>query len=242
MLPCLRDFLAHQQLSQYYELFLNAGANNADALSHLVEFNDNELNDILSAVCMRPFHIIIFKRALKQLGSAPSDTAQQPDATAATTTTTANNNNNPPPLLPQGIIYGASDQKRPRKRPLSRYEAAMNEAAVQLVAAEPDLAQRRAELLQRAKMTLIENGYAYTRGKSRSKLARAVHKREANLNAQRTLNAAQTARQRIRTVTTTLQDTIVANNDIHMARGLANTCQELSKEMSVLKTQQQKHR
>lgn len=61
----LELFLTAHQLDQYYQSFINAGATDHD-LPHLLALNDQELNEMIHAVQMLPFHSIKFKKALRE--------------------------------------------------------------------------------------------------------------------------------------------------------------------------------
>jgi hypothetical protein len=62
----LQSFLNSLQLQQYHETFIKAGATDQD-LPQLIQFNDQELAEFLSALDMLPFHSIKFKKAIREL-------------------------------------------------------------------------------------------------------------------------------------------------------------------------------
>lgn len=68
MLPSLHAFLCEQDLGQYYDSFIRAGATDRD-VPQLLHLNDNELNEFLSAVRMLPFHAVVLKKGLRVLRS-----------------------------------------------------------------------------------------------------------------------------------------------------------------------------
>lgn len=66
MIPSLRAFLTAQNLGQYYDAFLEAGATDND-LPQLLRFNDDELNEFISAIHMPLFPALNLKRSLREL-------------------------------------------------------------------------------------------------------------------------------------------------------------------------------
>lgn len=62
----LESFLNSLQLQQYHDMFIKAGATDQD-LPQLIQFNDQELTEFLSALDMLPFHCIKFKKAVREL-------------------------------------------------------------------------------------------------------------------------------------------------------------------------------
>ena len=54
-------------------------------------------------------------------------------------------------------------------RPLSKYQKQINAEAGSLAVADPSLLCKRGELLDRAREVVVENGYAFVKGKPRSK-------------------------------------------------------------------------
>lgn len=62
------------------------------------------------------------------------------------------------------IIY-----KRESKRPLTNYQKRVNEAAIELCLRHPGLLHTRQHLLESARAKVIEGGYQFVKGKSRSK-------------------------------------------------------------------------
>lgn len=76
MLPSLHAFLCDQDLGQYYDSFIRAGATDRD-VPQLLHLNDNELNEFLSAVRMLPFHAVVLKKGLRVLRSN-QNSEQQP--------------------------------------------------------------------------------------------------------------------------------------------------------------------
>lgn len=73
----LHSFLSSIQLQDYYNAFLKAGASEQD-LPLLIQFTDNELVEFISALNMLPFHVIKFKKALRELknNNVPSERDQ----------------------------------------------------------------------------------------------------------------------------------------------------------------------
>ncbi|KAI8087962.1 uncharacterized protein B0P05DRAFT_530896 [Gilbertella persicaria] len=152
----LHTFLSSIQLEQYYDAFVKAGATDQD-LPLLVQFNDQELVEFLSAIDMLPFHSIKFKRALRDLKTSPPQPKVSVDDTILNTTREFIVNN--------AVIYGKKNS-----RPLTSYEEAINRASLHLALENPLLISKKGDLFDLAKKKLLEEGYRYKRGCSRSKL------------------------------------------------------------------------
>ncbi|KAG1474704.1 hypothetical protein G6F56_000193 [Rhizopus delemar] len=69
----------------------------------------------------------------------------------------------------QAIIYG-----RHQSRSLTSYEKAINEAAAHLALENPTLLSKKGDLFKQAKKKLLDDGFVYKRGKSRSKLTKEI--------------------------------------------------------------------
>ena len=65
----------------------------------------------------------------------------------------------------QAIIY-----RKTTNRPLSNFQCKVNEAAIELALAQPNLVRKRGELLTKARRKVSDDGYCFKKGKSRSKL------------------------------------------------------------------------
>ena len=63
----------------------------------------------------------------------------------------------------------ATIYKKETTRPLTNYQKRMNEAAQELCLANPGLLQRRKLLLDAAHDKIIEGGFQFAKGKSRSR-------------------------------------------------------------------------
>ncbi|OBZ91247.1 hypothetical protein A0J61_00698 [Choanephora cucurbitarum] len=164
----LQAFLSSIQLDQYYEAFLKAGVTDQD-LSLLVQLNDQELAEFLSAVDMLPFHSIKLKRAMKGfklIETNPPPSTTLVDNTVSTLTKEFIVNNS--------IIYGKKNN-----RPLTSYEEAINRASLQLALENPLLISKKGDLFDLAKKQLLQEGYRYKRGCSRSKLRLKCNKGQA---------------------------------------------------------------
>lgn len=93
----IKSFLNGIGLEQYHEQFLNAGATDQD-LPQLVQFNDQELQEFLSALDMLPFHSIKIKRSLRELKNAHEvlvESRQPILPTSSTCTLAEDTTNNP---------------------------------------------------------------------------------------------------------------------------------------------------
>ncbi|KAK9701670.1 hypothetical protein K7432_011621 [Basidiobolus ranarum] len=234
--PNLTEFLRSCKLSQYYNDFLTSGASEDD-VPMLLDFADNEISELCSAIPLKPFHTVSFKRGLRilkeQLGitppqmslkSTPSDAHSTPIApfhsvTSPTCTNTVaqpihkiptpisispevverfqpeaattiidtkspvypsatsistvgsekTGNPNEDLIIERATIYG-----RKSGRSLTNYEKSMNDAAIAIALAEPTLILNRGQLIEKSKAKLLQDGYVYSRGRSRSKLVRAI--------------------------------------------------------------------
>ncbi|KAI8328410.1 hypothetical protein BD560DRAFT_379331 [Blakeslea trispora] len=147
----LQSFLNSLQLDQYYEAFLKAGVTDQD-LSLLIQLDDQELVEILSAVQMLPFHSIKLKRAIKSAKTEP-------------TSALSDHVNDLEFIVHHAVIYGKKNN-----RPLTSYEEAINRASLQLALENPLLISKKGDLFDLAKKQLLQEGYRYKRGSSRSKL------------------------------------------------------------------------
>ncbi|KAF9973022.1 hypothetical protein BGZ73_003772 [Actinomortierella ambigua] len=108
-------------------------------------------------------------------------------------------------IIRHAIIYG--NGKRKATRPLTDYEAAMNQAAQDLAIENPSLLNNKMALMEKAKAKLLSEGFRYARGKSRSKLpeAAASHKKDDRMTKARIMqrrgdNASKTASARLRRI------------------------------------------
>ncbi|KAI8089388.1 uncharacterized protein BX664DRAFT_332893 [Halteromyces radiatus] len=182
----LSDFLSSYNLQQYYPAFLEIGATDQD-LPHILQLNEQELSEILPVIQMLPFHSIKFKKAIREHRLLSSMSKNNLNS---------NNNNDdgdvdviqsfkrtPPPsphhsnqvdddqhtneklTLSHAVIYGKNST-----RPLTSYEKAINRASIQLVRQDTSLLIQKGKLFDMAKKKLLDEGYQYKRGKSRSKL------------------------------------------------------------------------
>ncbi|KAI9249174.1 hypothetical protein BDA99DRAFT_524234 [Phascolomyces articulosus] len=308
MQSSLHAFLLNHNLDQYYEAFVKSGATDQDLLQ-LLHFNDEELNDILHAVNMLPFHAIKFKRALRELkvqtsisiystvtrNSAAPSTTTSVVGTAATEATpnsplpmrpgldhilnTPDQHNTQlytPPTYPSAdssyyqqqssseqtsrevIISHATIYGKNSSRPLTSYESAINEAAIQLSLENPSLLVNKGNLFELAKKKLLDSGYQYKRGKSRSKLTKGRtnsttpeqqmeqrNARRSRLHAKRKMNAERMSserRQRIEELEIQLQS--IAEQQRQRPEefsSLETTRTALNKEISKIKAKERKH-
>ncbi|ORX94372.1 hypothetical protein K493DRAFT_337819 [Basidiobolus meristosporus CBS 931.73] len=72
-------------------------------------------------------------------------------------------------IIERATIYG-----RKSGRELTKYERSMNDAAIGIALAEPTLILNRGLLIEKSKAKLLQDGYVYSRGRSRSKLVRTI--------------------------------------------------------------------
>ncbi|CEP07764.1 hypothetical protein [Parasitella parasitica] len=160
----LKSFLLTLQLEQYHQAFIEAGATDQD-LDQIVQFTDQELSEFLKALNMLPFHSIKFKKAVRQLNPSqqPPSQPQERFPPAAIDTT-------PAPCTREFIISNATIYGKKTNRPLTSYEEAINRASTQLALENPLLISKKGDLFDLAKKKLLEEGYHYKRGSSRSKL------------------------------------------------------------------------
>ncbi|KAI7873141.1 uncharacterized protein EV154DRAFT_579504 [Mucor mucedo] len=244
----LSAFLSSIALEQYHAAFLEAGATDED-LSQLVAFNDTELSEFLSALDMLPFHSIKFKKCLREL--KPPPLTELPSTREF--------------ILSHATIYG-----KKKNRPLTSYEEAINRASLDLALENPVLISKKGRLFDMAKQKLLDSGYHYKRGSSRSKLkSQAVHpagcseklmlaKREENAQRmsdhrlakmeqlQIQVDYALQSRQRIENQLAATADSGFSSHQRHIAlktdlARFEDIKIKLSKELSQLKAQERKH-
>ncbi|CAO3614546.1 unnamed protein product [Cunninghamella blakesleeana] len=170
----LKGLLDSQNLQVYYQPLLDVGVIDND-LPFLIHLNDNELNELLQAVKMLPFHSIKMKKAIREIRN---DTTEQ----LITTTINKPNTNDTSlikcnkkemdqaTILSHAIIYGKNT-----KRQLTNYEIAINQASVELALQDTSLLIQKGKLFELAKKKLLDEGYTYKRGKSRSKLSNQMN-------------------------------------------------------------------
>ncbi|KAI9493710.1 hypothetical protein BDB00DRAFT_787811 [Zychaea mexicana] len=155
-------------------------------------------------------------------------------------------------IISHATIYGKNNT-----RPLTSYEAAINEAAIQLALDNPSLLVNKGNLFEMAKKKLLDSGYQYKRGKSRSKLTKGraqvspeqqVERRNARrsqLHAKRKLNAQRMSCERQRRIEE-LQTQLMAITERQRQypeefTALEATRTTLNKEISKIKAQERKH-
>ncbi|ORX46986.1 hypothetical protein DM01DRAFT_1144873 [Hesseltinella vesiculosa] len=146
----LEEFLSIYKLSEYYKALLDAGASNAD-LPHLLQLSDQDVSELAKAIGMLPFHIVKLKTALRGYKSSFPN-CKSDDRTNQS-------------IVAHAKIYGKNST-----RPLTRYEMEINQASVELALHEPALLLEKGRLFDMAKKKLMDRGYMYKRGKTRSKL------------------------------------------------------------------------
>ncbi|KAL0138759.1 hypothetical protein V8B55DRAFT_1517499 [Mucor lusitanicus] len=156
----LKDFLEALQLERYHQAFIDAGATDQD-LGQIVQFTDQELSEFLAALNMLPFHSIKFKKAVREL-NASSHQIQEPSTAVVALATTHDTTTASIPSTKEFIIANATIYGKRTSRALTSYEEAINRASIQLALDNP--------LLISKKKKLLEEGYRYKRGASRSKL------------------------------------------------------------------------
>ncbi|KAI9468085.1 MAG: hypothetical protein EXX96DRAFT_591865 [Benjaminiella poitrasii] len=262
----LRSFLKSIDLEQYHKAFIEAGATDRD-LPQLMQFNDEELNEFLSALNMLPFHTIRFKKAIKELNHnviEDNNSTILSDVSLPSLQTYEF-------IVSNSVIYG----KNKNRRPLTAYEEAINEASLQIALENPFLliSKKRGELFDLAKKKLLDSGYRYKRGSSRSKFfdhhteARqpnsssqisTVIKRKRQENAQRTSERRcaeiQDLQQQLDKVVQTQKALFEKNKMTTTGHDrltqlaleaeliqVEETKNQLSKEISKLKSQERKH-
>ncbi|KAL0078073.1 hypothetical protein J3Q64DRAFT_1293524 [Phycomyces blakesleeanus] len=181
----LNFFLKTHKLDQYFDNFEKAGATDGD-LDQLLQFNDGELNEFLSAVGVLPFHAIKLKKCLRELKTSPDTNNQTVKLPSDTPISIQPKNDHtsldtPPTsvvsaistqdiaiskddILSRAIIFGKKGI-----RPITAYQDAINQATAKLALNNPTLLLHKGYLFELAKKKLIEDGYSYKRGKSRSK-------------------------------------------------------------------------
>lgn len=162
----LRDFLETLQLERYHQAFIDAGATDQD-LGQIVQFSEQELSEFLTALNMLPFHSIKFKKAVRGLNA--SHQIQEP-STAIALTTAHDTTTASAPSTKEFIIANATIYGKKTSRALTSYEEAINRASIQLALDNPLLISKKGDLFDLAKKKLLEEGYRYKRGASRSKL------------------------------------------------------------------------
>ncbi|KAL0083342.1 hypothetical protein F4703DRAFT_1707871, partial [Phycomyces blakesleeanus] len=248
-------FLKTHKLDQYFDNFEKAGATDGD-LDQLLQFNDGELNEFLSAVGVLPFHAIKLKKCLRELKTSP-DTNNQTDIAISKDD-----------ILSRAIIFGKKGI-----RPITAYQDAINQATAKLALNNPTLLLHKGYLFELAKKKLIEDGYSYKRGKSRSKYSTDIKapKMPCNpplqliqINHKRKEHAEQASKERAERLKD-IQDILKAllsqeqhqnallryashcNNQKsqmvaeHELEYLASSRQSLKREMNKLKAQERKH-
>ncbi|KAI7851270.1 hypothetical protein BDC45DRAFT_516153 [Circinella umbellata] len=315
----LHAFLSNYNLEQYYEAFVKSGATDQDLLQ-LLNFNDEELNDVLQAVNMLPFHAIKFKRGLRELrvqtnfnvySNDSTMTATGDSSTSSCITAAVETPRSPLPLRPgldhilntpdqyntcpsssssplsqqqqhfttssdtcyqqqqqaqsppeqtsrEVIISHATIYGKNSSRPLTSYESSINEAAIQLALDNPSLLVNKGNLFELAKKKLLDSGYQYKRGKSRSKLTKGraptttpeqqkeqKNARRSQLHAKRKLNAQRMSyerQQKIEELQFQLQNVIERQRHYPKEFGaLEETRTALNKEISKIKAKERKH-
>ncbi|KAI7877252.1 hypothetical protein K492DRAFT_219112 [Lichtheimia hyalospora FSU 10163] len=243
MLPSLHAFLCDQDLGQYYDSFIRAGATDRD-VPQLLHLNDNELNEFLSAVRMLPFHAVVLKKGIRVLRSKINN-EQQPESSSPPPTSYHHQPSRDVIIL-HATIYGKNS-----RRPLTKYENAINEASISLALENPSLLVNKGDLFEQAKKRLLENGYQYKRGRSRSKLIATTYPYQRQPSdddgkpSKRKLNAQRLSQQRQEKLSE-LQvkiKTVVERQQQHpeeMAQW-EPTRQALVKQVSKIKSQERKH-
>ncbi|CAO3638863.1 unnamed protein product [Cunninghamella echinulata] len=124
---------------------------------------------------MLPFHAIKLKKAIRDMRPITKESTP----TTAETIKKINTTNLSLPTstdimkkdMSQDIIVShATIYGKNTKRQLTNYEQAINQASVELALQDPSLLIQKGKLFDMAKKKLLEEGYSYKRGKSRSKL------------------------------------------------------------------------
>ncbi|CAO3679598.1 unnamed protein product [Rhizopus microsporus] len=167
-LPTIKEFLKSNQLDQYHDAFIKTGASEQD-LELVIQLNEQELSEFISALGMLPFHSIKFKKSLRELRNKLLSDKQE-------RVSTENN-----PSIDMIAIQ------------------AINKAAAQLALEDPLLLSRKGELFKLAKKKLLDEGYQYKRGRSRSKLIKEnpqLLQRQPSLLDKRQENAERISMQR----------------------------------------------
>ncbi|KAI9303656.1 hypothetical protein BJ944DRAFT_241251 [Cunninghamella echinulata] len=170
----LRELLSSQSLEIYYQPLLDAGVIDQD-LPELLNLTDEDLTELLQAIHMLPFHAIKLKKAIRDMRSitkefTPTTTAiikktNTTDLSLLTSTDIMKKDMSQDIIVSHATIYGKNT-----KRKLTNYEQAINQASVELALQDPSLLIQKGKLFDMAKKKLLEEGYCYKRGKSRSKL------------------------------------------------------------------------
>ena len=149
-------------------------------------------------------------------------------------------------IILHATIYGKNS-----RRPLTKYENAINEASISLALENPSLLVNKGDLFEQAKKRLLENGYQYKRGRSRSKLIATTYPYQRQpsdddgKSSKRKLNAQRLSQQRQEKLSE-LQvkiKTVVERQQQHpeeMAQW-EPTRQALVKQVSKIKSQERKH-
>ncbi|RCH98830.1 hypothetical protein CU097_008391 [Rhizopus azygosporus] len=184
-LPTIKEFLKSNQLDQYHDAFIKTGATEQD-LELVIQLNEQELSEFISALGMLPFHSIKFKKSLRELRNKLSPDKQEIISTE--------NDPSIDMIAIQARIYGKGQD-----RSLTSYEKAINKAAAQLALEDPLLLSRKGELFKLAKKKLLDEGYQYKRGRSRSKLIKEnpqLLQRQSSLLDKRQENAERISIQR----------------------------------------------
>ncbi|KAI9021439.1 hypothetical protein CLU79DRAFT_703062 [Phycomyces nitens] len=208
----LNLFLKAHALHQYLDSFEKAGATDGD-LDQLLQFNDGELGEFLRAIDMLPFHAIKLKRCLRELKA--QNTHRQTGDPSIFILPSSNSMSLQPvdDISSRAIIFG-----KKAIRPISAYQDAINQAAIKLALNNPTLLLHKGYLFELSKKKLIEDGYSYKRGKSRSKYNTAkstnnpcsMPNKLVQINHKRKENAEQASKERIERLKD-IQDTLKAN-------------------------------
>ncbi|KAG0170567.1 hypothetical protein DFQ28_001949 [Apophysomyces sp. BC1034] len=171
-MPLLKTFLHEHSLSQYYDAFIKAGATDQD-LPQLLHFNDEELAEFLQAVEMLPFHAIKLKKGLRELRTQENNPIHDTPSeyTLPSLPVFLSNDGGTPTASREVIMSHATIYGKNASRPLTSYEVAINKASIELALETPMLLVHKGRLFELAKKKLLEQGYRYKRGRSRSKLS-----------------------------------------------------------------------
>ncbi|KAH8554628.1 hypothetical protein BGW37DRAFT_406628, partial [Umbelopsis sp. PMI_123] len=145
--PTLSDFLSNLKLSRYYAALLEVGVADDD-IPQLLRIEETDLRELLDSVGMLPFHAIAFRSTLRLLRKNGDSKTISKEV-----------------LISRATIYGKNST-----RDLTPYEVAINEACVKLALHNPVFLADKGALLEHAKRKLLNDGYTYKRGQSRSKL------------------------------------------------------------------------
>ncbi|KAI8883641.1 hypothetical protein K501DRAFT_272510 [Backusella circina FSU 941] len=199
---CLRHmvkwFLSLHKLEQYHEAFINAGATEQD-LPQFLEFNEHELDEFLTQMDILPFHLVKLKKALREMKMSPEE-----DILSGT----SEEYDQPSTMSREFIISHATIYGKKTSRSLTSYQEAINRASVQLALENPMLVIEKGRLFEEAKKKLLDEGYHYKRGRSRSKLqsSSSQHQQSSKLE-KRELNARRQSDRRLNKINA-LQDQV----------------------------------